>query len=111
VSPETIAAVTTELKRISQQLNLSDSQREQLKTYLAGKHAELSEYRQQHPNISGKELVQKIVSVRSSLRQQVVKFLTPEQLGKWDTEVTKAKEFLGHKLDAAQNAGGPSPAA
>ena len=109
MSPETIAAVTTELKRISQQLNLSDSQREQLKTYLAGKHAELIEYQQQHPNISGKELVQKIVSVRSSLRQQVVKFLTPEQLAKWDTDVTKAKEFLGHKLSAGQDATGPTP--
>jgi len=99
------------LKRIAQQLSLSDAQKEQLRTYLAGKHAELNEYRQQHPNISGTELVRKIVSVRGSLRQQVVKFLTPEQLGKWDTEVTRAKEFLGHKLDAAQNSGGPSPAA
>jgi hypothetical protein len=32
------------------------------------------------------------------MREQVVKFLTPEQLTKWDAEVAKAKEFLGHSL-------------
>ena len=97
---ETIDAVTTELKRFAQQLNLSESQKEQLKTYLAAKHAELEKYREQHPNLSRGELVQKIGAVRGSLREQVVKFLTPEQLQKWDAEVSKAKEFLGHKLQA-----------
>jgi hypothetical protein len=28
-----------------------------------------------------------------------VKFLTPEQLTKWDAEVTKAKTFLGNQID------------
>jgi protein CpxP len=55
---------------------------------------------QQNPNISRKELVQKIASIRSSLREQVVKFLTPQQLTKWDAEVAKAKEFLGQNLSA-----------
>ena len=100
VLQETIDAVTTELKRFAQQLNLSESQKEQLKTYLAAKHAELEKYREQHPNLSRGELVQKIGAVRGSLREQVVKFLTPEQLQKWDAEVSKAKEFLGHKLQA-----------
>jgi hypothetical protein len=100
VLQETIDAVTTELKRFAQQLNLSESQKEQLKTYLAARHAELEKYREQHPNLSRGELVQKIGAVRGALREQVVKFLTPEQLQKWDAEVSKAKEFLGHKLQA-----------
>ena len=33
------------------------------------------------------------------LREGLERFLTPEQLKKWDEEVAKAKEFLGH--DAA----------
>jgi periplasmic protein CpxP/Spy len=37
---------------------------------------------------------------RDEIRQHVVKFLSPEQLAKWDVEVAKAKEFLGQKLDA-----------
>ena len=98
---ETIDAVTTELKRFAQQLNLSESQKGELKTYLAAKHVELEKYREQHPNLSRGELVQKIGAIRGSLREQVVKFLTPDQLQKWDAEVSKAKEFLDHKLQAA----------
>lgn len=90
---ETIDDVTTELKRFAQKLSLSEPQKEQLRTYLAAKHAELEKYREQHPNLSRGELVQKIGAVRGSLREQVVKFLTPEQLQKWDAEVSKAKEF------------------
>jgi len=37
---------------------------------------------------------------RTEIRQRVVNFLSPEQLGKWDSEVAKAKEFLGQKVDA-----------
>jgi hypothetical protein len=29
-----------------------------------------------------------------------VNFLSPEQLQKWDTEVSKAKEFLGQQMAA-----------
>jgi ribosomal protein L14E/L6E/L27E len=88
------------LKRFAQELSLSDTQKEQLRTYLADKHAKVQEFMQQNPNISRKELVQKIASIRSSLREQVVKFLTPQQLTKWDAEVAKAKEFLGQNLSA-----------
>ena len=35
-----------------------------------------------------------------ALRERVEKFFTPEQLTKWDAEVTKAKEFLGERLDS-----------
>jgi periplasmic protein CpxP/Spy len=93
-------AVTTELKRFAQELNLSDTQKDQLKTYLTDKQAKLQEFMQQNPNISRKDLIQTIASIRSSLREQVVKFLTPQQLAKWDAEVAKAKEFLGQNLSA-----------
>ena len=100
MSPEKLDAVTTELKRFAQGLNLSDSQKEQLRTSLAEKQAKLQAFRQQNPNISKKDLVQKIVSIRSTLREQVVRFLTPQQLEKWDTEVAKAREFLGESIAA-----------
>jgi periplasmic protein CpxP/Spy len=94
----TIDAVTTELKRIAQSLNLSDAQKEQLRTFLTEKHAKLQEFKQQNPNISRNEIVQKVAAIRTSLREQAVKFLTPQQLEKWDAEVAKAREFLGHNL-------------
>ena len=98
MSPERLDAVTTELKRMAQSLNLSDDQKRQLRTILAEKHAKIQEYRQQNPNLSPPEVTQRIKSMRGSLREQVVKFLTPEQLGKWDAELGKARDFLGHNI-------------
>jgi hypothetical protein len=37
---------------------------------------------------------------RDEIRQRVVKFLSPEQLSKWDGEIAKGKEFLGQKIEA-----------
>lgn len=98
MTPKTTDAVASELKRLAQELNLSDSQKEQLKTHLAERHAKLQEFMQQNPNISRQDMIQKVNSIRGSIREQIVKFLTPQQLEKWDTEVAKAKEFLGHKV-------------
>ena len=98
MSPEKLDAVATELKRIGQSLNLSDAQKTQLRTFLADKYAKIQEFRQQNPSVSQQDLIQRIKSVRGSLREHVVKFLTPEQLQKWDTEVGKAREFLGHNI-------------
>jgi protein CpxP len=100
MTPERIDAVTTELKKFAQELSLSDTQKEQLRTHLADKYARLQEFLKQNANISRSELVQKIASIRGSLREQVVKFLTPQQLAKWDAEVARAKEFLGQKISA-----------
>ena len=98
MTPRMTDAVATELKRFAQELTLSDSQKEQLRTHLADKHAKLQEFMQQNPNISRQEMIQKVASIRGSIREQIVKVLTPQQLEKWDTEVTKAKEFLGHRV-------------
>jgi protein CpxP len=100
MSPEKTDAVVTELKRFAQVLNLSDAQKEELRTHLADKHAKLQEFMRQNPNISRQEMVQKIASIRGSIREQIVKFLSPQQLERWDTEVAKAKEFLGHRIAA-----------
>jgi hypothetical protein len=55
---------------------------------------------QQNPNMSRQDIIKKVISVRGSIREDVVKFLTPQQLQKWDTEMAKAKEFLGHRIAA-----------
>jgi len=89
------------LKKFAQELSLSDTQKEQLRTHLVDKHPRLQELLKRNANISRTELVQKIVSIRGSLREQVVKFLTPQQLAKWDAEEARAK-----KLGSAQESGG-----
>ena len=96
MSPEKLDAVTTELKRFGQSLNLSDDQKTQLRSMLTETHAKIQRFKQENPNISRQDLIQKITSMRGSLRPQVVKFLNPEQLKTWDAEVVKAREFLGH---------------
>jgi hypothetical protein len=93
-------AVIIELKRVTQSLKLSHSQQEQLRTRLADKQAELQELRQQNPNIQRKGLIQKLTEIRSILRIEVVNFLTPQQLEKWDAEAAKAEEFFGHGTTA-----------
>ena len=57
MTPERIDAVTTELKKFAQELSLSDSQKEQLRTHLADKYARLQEFLTQNANISRTELV------------------------------------------------------
>jgi predicted HTH transcriptional regulator len=98
MTPTITDAVATELKRFAQELNLSESQKEQLKTNLSDKHAKLQEFMRQNPNVSRSEMIQKITSMRALIREQIVKFLTPQQLEKWDTEAAKAKDFLGHRV-------------
>jgi protein CpxP len=98
MSPTTTEAVATELKRFAQELKLTDSQKEQLRTYLAEVHAKVQDFLQKNPSMAKGALVEKVRTLRSSMREQVVKFLTPEQLAKWDAEVARAKEFLGHSV-------------
>ena len=97
MKPEQAQIVETELKRFAVDLNLSDAQKTQLKSVLENAER-LDEVREKHPDVTRADVIAKLVEVRSSLRERVVKFLTPEQLTKWDAEVAKAKAFLGHTL-------------
>ena len=90
----------TELKRFAADLDLSDEQKEKLHTALAEGRERVGEYLKTHPNTTKAEIVSKVKEHRSEIHDRVAKFLDPEQLGKWDNEVAKAKEFLGQKLDS-----------
>lgn len=92
--------VVGELKRIGADLNLSDEQRQKLQEFMVEASEKVQEFRQQNPNATKEEIVKRVMDNRAAIRQRVVNFLTPEQLAKWDAEVAKAKEFLGHKIAA-----------
>jgi Spy/CpxP family protein refolding chaperone len=94
-----IEVVETELKRFATDLNLSETQKSQLKAALENAHEKIDEIRAKNPNISKADVVAKLKENRTAIRERVVKFLTPEQLTKWDAEVTKAKTFLGNQID------------
>ena len=97
---EMIEVVETELRRFAADLNLSDEQKTQLKTALENAHERIDEIRAKNPNVSRADVVAKLKEHRGALRERVVKFLTPEQLTKWDAQVTKAKTFLGESIES-----------
>ena len=92
--------VVAELKRFGKDLNLTDQQREKLQSALVDARERVAEYLKSHPNTSRADIVAKVKEHRAEIRQRVVNFLSPDQLTKWDAEVTKAKEFLGQKMEA-----------
>jgi protein CpxP len=101
ISPEQREQVAVEVKRFATDLNLSEDQKGALQGFLIQAYERLQEYKTQNPNASKEDLVKKIAEHRSALRERLVKFLTPEQLTKWDSAMAKAKEFLGQKMAAS----------
>ena len=99
MKPEHTQAVETELRRFAADLNLSDQQKTQLKTALENAHERFDDFRSKNPNITRDDAIVKLKEVRVNTREKVEKFLTAEQLTKWDAEVTKAREFLGQRVD------------
>ena len=92
--------IATELKSLVSSLNLSDDQKQRLQGFMTEASEKVQEYKQQNPNASKEDLLKKVAENRSAIRQRLVNFLTPDQLNKWDAEISKAKEFLGQKLAA-----------
>ena len=101
MTPEELNNIAVELKRLGSELNLTDQQKEGLKTFLTEKYEKLQEYRKENPNISKEDIAQYIAKNRSAGREKLEKFLTPEQLTKWDAEIAKAKDFLSTRAASA----------
>jgi periplasmic protein CpxP/Spy len=101
MTPDELNTIAGELKRFGTELNLSDTQKEQLKTFLTEKYEKLQEFRQQNPNATKDDLTRNLSTIRAAGREKLEKFLTPDQLTKWDAEMAKAKEFLGQRAATA----------
>ena len=101
MTPDELNNIAVELKRLGSELNLSDHQKEELKTFLTDKYEKLQEFRKHNPNVSKEEIAQHLASNRAAGREKLAKFLTPEQLTKWDAEIAKAKDFLSQRAATA----------
>jgi len=86
--------------RFAGDLNLTDDQKQKLQGALTEAREKVGDYLKDNPNATKADIIAKVKAHRDEIRQRVVKFLTPEQLSKWDSEIAKAKEFLGQKVDA-----------
>ena len=99
ITTEEREQVVSEMKRFAKDLNLNDQQKEKLQHSLMEAREKIGDYLKSHPNTSRADIIAKVKEHRTEIRQRVVNFLTPDQLTKWDAEVTKAKEFLGQRLE------------
>ena len=91
--------VASEMKHFAGDLNLTDDQKEKLQAALSEAREKIGEYLKSNPNTTKADIIAKVKAHRDEIRQRVVKFLSPDQLSKWDSEIAKGKEFLGQKLD------------
>ena len=101
MTPDELNSIAVELKRLGSELNLSDQQKEGLKTFLTEKYEKLQEYRKANPNLSKEDVLQYIAKNRSAGREKLERFLSPDQLTKWDAEISKAKDFLSTRAASA----------
>jgi hypothetical protein len=72
------------LKRFATDLNLSEDQKQKLHGFLSEAYDKLQEYKQQNTGVTKEDLIKKVADNRTTIRQRLVSFLTPEQLSQWD---------------------------
>ena len=98
LTPEQREQVAAEVKRFAADLHLSSDQKEKLQTAFQDAREKLGDYMKDHPGITRADIAREVAGRRDQIRQRVVNFLNPDQLKTWDTEVAKAKEFLGQNM-------------
>jgi protein CpxP len=98
LTPEIRDQVASEVKRFAADLHLNSDQKDKLQNAFQSARGKLGDYMQQHPNVTKADIGKELLSRREEIRQHVVSFLNPDQLKKWDTEIVKAKEFLGQHM-------------
>jgi periplasmic protein CpxP/Spy len=98
LTPEQRDQVASEVKRFATDLNLTSDQKEKLQTAFLDARGKLGDYMKDHPGTTKADIVKEVSNHRDQIRQRVVNFLNPDQLKKWDTEIAKAKDFLGQHM-------------
>jgi hypothetical protein len=98
MTTEAKSKVVDEVKRFAADLNLSETQKSQLQTAYEKAEDKIEEIRRANPDVTRADVIKKLAAARDQIRENIVKFLTPEQLRKWDAEIAKARTFLGHPM-------------
>ncbi len=98
LTPEQREQVSAEVKRFAMDLHLSDDQKSKLQNAFTDARSRVGDYLQEHPGTTRADIAKQVMSHRDEIRQRVTNFLTPDQLKMWDSEISKAKQFLGQNL-------------
>ena len=72
LTPELRDSITSELKRIGADLNLSDDQKQKVQAFMTEASEKLQEYKQQNPNASKEDLIRRVAENRTAIRQRLV---------------------------------------
>ena len=100
LTPELRDQVAGELRKLAADLNLTEDQKEKLQNLLAEGRTKVADYLKANPLAKKTDVIKEVAAHRDQIRQRLESILNPEQLRKWDAEVAKAKEFLGHQIAA-----------
>ena len=98
MTAEVKTKVIDEVKRFAGDLHLSEAQKAQLQAAIERAEDRIQEIRRENPDVTRADVIKKLVAARDQIREHIVRFLTPEQLTKWDAEMSKARTFLGHPM-------------
>jgi protein CpxP len=100
MTTEARTKIVDEVKRFAADLNLSESQKSQLQTAYEKAEDRIEAIRKANPDVTRADVIKKLAAARDQIREHIEKFLTPDQLKKWDAEMSKARTFLGHPMQA-----------
>jgi hypothetical protein len=89
--------IVTEVKKFASDLHLTPEQQEKLQTAFQAARGKLGDYMTEHPGVSRSDIAKEVSSRRDEIRQRAVNFFNPDQLKMWDSQVAKAKQFLGQQ--------------
>ena len=98
MTTEAKSKIVDEVKRFAADLNLSESQKSQLQAAYEKAEDRIEEIRKANPDVTRADVIKKLAAARDQIREHIVNFLTPDQLKKWDAEMSKARNFLGHPM-------------
>ena len=90
--------ITSEVKNFAAHLHLSNDQKDKLQNAFQDARGRLGDYLKDHPNVSKADIAKELSAHRAQIRQRVMGFFNPEQLKMWDSEIAKAKDFLGQHM-------------
>ncbi len=100
ITSEEREQIGAEMKRFAKDLNLTDEQKSKLQQAMVDARERLADYLKKNPNTTRADIVAHVKQHRDEIRQRVANFLSPDQLNKLTAEISKAKEFLGQKIEA-----------
>lgn len=101
LTADQLREVAEDLRQIATGLNLSDEQKEKVRTALIGAREKILQYKQENSSVTREQILAKIAENRSAIRERVVAFLTPDQLAKWDAAIANLKDGMGQKSASA----------